>query len=115
MVYKKGEIMKKVLMSVLALGAISSSVYAECVSGWCSDVEVTRLLTTVDGNILVATSGDESALACTSPGNEYMTLSKDDPGQKNLYSLLLTAKTTKTKVMIRTEDSSSNCRILFAY
>ena len=107
--------MKKILTSILVLGVASTMANAGCVTGWCSDVEVTRLLPTSDGNILVATSGDENALSCVSPGGEYATLSKDDAGQKNLYSLLLTAKTTKTKVMIRIVEGSAGCKVAFAY
>ena len=107
--------MKKILLSVLALSAVSTSIHAGCVAGWCADVEVTRLLTTVDGNILVATSGDENSLNCASPGGEYMTLSQAAVGQKNIYSLLLTAKTTKAKVMVRIVEGSAGCAVAFAY
>ena len=107
--------MKKILLSALALGALTTTVYANCVSTGCYSVDVKKLYVAGNGNIYVGTSGNEASLGCTSPGNELMTIINSHPGKNAIYSLLLTAKTTKQKVTIRTLNGSSNCQVEYAY
>ena len=109
----KGKKMKKVLMSVLAMGTMTIAANAGCVASGCYSVTIDELLVTNTGNIFIATDGIESALNCTSPGNVYMVLDGANAGQKMMYSLLLTSKTTNKPVTIRIEEGTSNCRVSY--
>jgi len=106
--------MKKVLMSVLAMGAITMSANAACDSTGCYGVTIDRMYVTSGGTIYVGTSGTESALNCTSPGGVYMSVSHDATGKNAIYSLMLTAQTTKKKINLRAAEGSASCNILFA-
>ena len=105
--------MKKIMMSLIATGALVSSAYAGCTANGCFDVEVETIYITGSGTIHIGTSGDESALDCTSPGNHYAVLGNTDAGKNSMYSALLTAKTTKQKVSIRIVNGSGNCKIAY--
>ena len=111
--------MKNILMSVLTLGMISSSVYGGCVASGCSNVTIDKLYMTATGTLYVGTSGDEKALNCAGGAgnggvaNVYMSLKEGDVGKNAMYSLLLTAKTTKQKVKLRIEDGSADCRVTY--
>ena len=106
--------MKNFLMSILTLGAISSSAYAACTPAGCYDVTVDKIFATDAGVIWISTSGDESQLNCTLVGGSSMTLA-DSVGKNAIYSYLLTQKTTKGKINIRVKEGSSNCEIAYVY
>ena len=103
--------MKKLLIGMIATGALVSSASAACTTNGCFNVEVETVYITGTGTIHIGTSGDESKLDCTSPGNHYAVLGNTDPGKNSMYSALLTAKTTKKKVGIRIVNGSGNCKI----
>lgn len=113
--------MKKFLMSALVLGTMNSALYAGsgCASTNCYNVQVDRLYMTANGTLYVGTSGDEKALDCAAGAgnggveNKYMSLRSSDEGQKAMYSLLLTAKTTKLPVTIRVSTGTTDCRIAY--
>ena len=105
--------MKKLILSALTIAAIGTSANAGCVASGCYSVDIEELLITNTGNIFIATSGSEASLNCTSPGNVYMVLDANNLGQKAMYSLLLTAKTTGKKATIRIEEGTSNCRVSY--
>lgn len=106
--------MKKVLISVLAIGMISSNLYGACTAKSCANVKITKVNATFGGTIYIATDGSESALNCTSPGNAYVSVGATDAGKNALYSMMLTAQTTGKKVNIRIQEGSAGCRILYA-
>jgi hypothetical protein len=106
--------MKKVLMSVLAMGAMTMSANAACSGTACTNVKVTEVYATFGGTIYISTDGDEGALTCTSPGNVYVSIGANDPGKNALYSMMLTAKTTQANVKIRIQSGTDGCRILYA-
>ena len=89
--------MKKVLMSVLAMTALSVSANAACIANGCYDVNVEMLYVAGNGNIYVSSTGAETALGCTAPSGTLMTIINNHPGKNAIYSLLLTAKTTNKK------------------
>ena len=105
--------MKKYLLKALILSALTTNLYADCTAGACSNVTVDKLLVLGSGTILVGTSGDESKLNCTSPGDTYMTLLADDAGRGAMYSALLTAQATDTVVTLRAVEESSNCTVAY--
>ena len=106
--------MKKVLMSIIAMSAMAASANAgSCVASGCYAVNIKELLVTNTGSIFIQTDGAESALDCTSPGNVYMVLDASNPGQKAMYSLLLTKQTTNKPVSIRIVNGSGNCKVSY--
>jgi len=107
--------MKKLLLSTLSTAAIITTSQAGCVAGWCSDVEITRLYISTTGVINVKTNGDQTALNCTSASsNTYLEI--PNTGTQNaIYSFLLTAKTTKSKVLVRIVEGSTGCQIAYVY
>ena len=109
--------MKKFLIAGLATAAMTSMAFAGSCSGTqCNDVKITQILATSAGTITVTTDADESALSCTTYGNEYMYIAADAPGKNALYSALLTAKTTKSPVrFIMAADSNGICQITTLY
>jgi hypothetical protein len=107
--------MKKTLISILAITALSVGANASCGSTGCYNIDIAKLYVASNGNIYIGTSGDESKLGCTSPGNTLVTIPNAHPGKNAIYSLLLTAKTTKQKLTIRTVDGSANCEVAYAF
>jgi len=100
-------------MAGLTAATLASGTYASCISTGCYNVEVTKLYMTADGTLYVGTSGDEKSLNCTAPADAYMSLKEGDVGKNAMYSLLLTAKTTKKPVTIRIQEGTSDCRVLY--
>ena len=107
--------MKKIMVSALGMGMAVNFMYAGCTSTGCSDVTVETLYMTYNGTLYVGTSGDESQLNCGSAetAGKYMSLKEGDVGKNAMYSLLLTAKTTGKKVMVRIQEGTSDCRVLY--
>jgi len=110
--------MKKVLMSVLVLTAMSATAYAGCTAASCKG-KITKLYMTATGIMYVGTDGDEKALDCAGgPGNGgvagvYLSLKEGAVGKNAMYSLLLTAKTTGKPVEIRVTPGSSDCKVAY--
>ncbi len=105
--------MKKSVLSVLTFIGMTVGANAACTANGCFAVTVETVYITGTGTIHIGTSGDESTLDCTSPGNHYAVLGNTDPGKNSMYSALLTAKTTKQKVDIRIVNGSGNCKIAY--
>jgi len=107
--------MKKIIMSVLAMGALSTGAYAACTTSGCSDVGVERFLVSSIGNILVAPVGGLTGVNCTPVLGYYVTINATDPGAKSIYSYLLTAKTTGQNISFAVVDGSATCDVAFVY
>jgi len=99
--------MKKILLSVLAMGAMSVSAYAACSGATCANVKVTKLYMTAGGTMYVGTDGTEANLDCGGISGVYMSLAEGNVGKNAMYSLLLTAQTTNKSVTIRTAPDCS--------
>jgi len=104
--------MKKVLMSVLVMGAMTVNAAAGCIATGCNNVQITKLYMTSTGTLYVGTDGDETSLACGGISSLYMSLKEGDVGKNAMYSLLLTAKTTKTPVSIRVSNDPE-CKVVY--
>jgi len=107
--------MKKSLISLLSLVAITVSANAACTTTGCSDVGVERFLVASNGNILVAPAGGLSGVNCTPVLGYYVTIQAADPGAKAIYSYLLTAKTTNQNISFAVVDGSATCDVAFVY
>ena len=105
--------MKKILMSVLAMGLISTTVHAGCNGGACSDVKIDFILVLGNGSISVGTSGTETGLQCAASGGKYLAIPADVAGKNAMYSALLTAQTTGKKLSLRLNDTSAACKIRY--
>lgn len=95
--------MKRILMSVILLGAVSSSLYAGCSGRYCTDVSIEKLSVLASGAVYIDTDGTEVSLTCTPVSGKYIVLS--GPEKNTMYSTLLTAFTTKKKITIATENN----------
>ena len=105
--------MKKLLISLMALGTLSTATYAACNAGACSDVTVDFILVLGNGSITVGTSGTETGLTCAASGGKYLAIPSAAAGKNAMYSALLTAQTTKAKLSIRTNDDAGACTIAY--
>jgi len=105
--------MKKILTSLLTFGVLSTSTYANCSGGACSDVTIDFILVLNSGTITVGTSGTEEGLTCTAAGGKYLAIDSAAVGKNAMYSALLTAQTTKKKLSIRLNDTADPCTISY--
>ena len=106
--------MKKYLLGILSLGLLVTTANAGCTAAGCANVDVTRVLASQNGNILIGTSGDENSLNCTAPGGgKFMTLKNDAVAKNTIYSALLSAFVAKKKVQINIIPGSAVCEIAF--
>lgn len=101
------------LFCALLLALISFGAQADCNVNACSGVYVDRLYLTTAGIVYVGTSGDETKLGCAAEGGVYMSLALADPAGKSMYATLLAAQATNRTVMLRIENNSAGCRIVY--
>ena len=107
--------MKKIILSAIAIAATTTTIHAACTKNGCYGVTIDRLSVTDAGKILVGTSGNEKKLDCTPGAGAYMQLSIRTPGKNAIYSMLLTAQTTKMPVNLRIVNKSDGCTISYAF
>lgn len=111
--------MKKIAIGILLNVVLATAINAGCMATGCSDVTVDRLYMTANGTLYIGTSGDEKALNCAGGAgnggvsNVYVSLKEGDVGKNAMYSLLLTAKTTKQKIRVRIEEGTPDCHVLY--
>lgn len=103
--------MKKIVISILALATCSYA--GSCNSTGCNNIIIESISVRTSGSILIATSGDESVLNCTSPAGRYITL-LDGAGRNAIYSMLLTKQTTGATATLRITPGSPVCSLAFA-
>jgi hypothetical protein len=104
--YNYGVNMNYRVFSLLSVIFVNNA-FAACNGVSCSDVKITRLYVTANGNTVISTSGDESKLTCNAGSSGYISLDPNSSNYNSTYSLLLTAHTTEHPIWIRTTDSGS--------
>lgn len=115
--------MKKILMSVVAMGMMTSSIYASCSDslndgGACFD-HIDTLLALEGGAMYVGTKGDEKKLTgCKATSNVYGLILADAAGKKEMVASLLSALRADEKVTVRYRprikgDSTSRCIVTY--
>ena len=110
---QKGKIMKnRLLGTILTAIMLTVSANAGCSTKACQG-KIQRIFLSSSGDILIGTDGDESKLTCQSPGNVYLTISKNNPNVKTMYSAILTAQTTNSPITLRALETSTNCEVLY--
>lgn len=106
----------RLLATVLACAAFSSEAVASCDSTACNDEYIQQFRTDAAGNVLIDTTGNESALGCTLYGGVYISLNMSDPNAQLIYATLLTAMTQEKRVnRIRIVSGSANCAISYIW
>lgn len=108
----KGNEMKKVLISVIAMGTMIVGAQAGCASYGCSG-KITSLQVTTSGNIQIGTDGTETAMNCTPVAGAFAELDLSEAGGNAIYSALLTAQTTQKSILIRIVEGSDNCQVAY--
>ena len=102
----------KYLISLLAM-FFSGVTFSECGGVSCTDVKITRLYVTANGDTVISTSGDESKLSCDAGSSGYITL--EQGGNRNYnstYALLLASHTTGYPIWVRTSEAGA-CKIIY--
>lgn len=100
---------KKILIVLLFL---PSMVYADCSENSCTNVLISRLYVTVNGNTVISTSGDESKLNCDAGNKGYIYLDPDSKNYSSTYSLLLAAHINAQRLWVRLSDSGA-CNLIY--
>lgn len=105
--------MYKIICGFLLAFSIPAAI-ADCISTGCDQVYVDLLYVNTAGTIYIGTSGDESKLSCPAASGNMVVLDITQPGGNAIYSLLLTAQTSNKKIYVRVDETSNNCKVLYA-
>lgn len=102
-------------ISALIFTSITSA-HADCSGVLCSNVKISRLFMTDNDFASIGTTGTETNLTCTPPGNAYIRLymggSTPHPRADQIYALLLTAHETQRPISIGV-SSASDCTLSY--
>ena len=108
--------MKKILMSILALGVMSSSVYGDCRdlnhSGGavCTNVKVKELFPTNYGRIYFTPDGNLKKFTQCKTHGKWVYIHRDDKGKKEMFATLLSAQRADEKVNVYfAKDKNGEC------
>ncbi|XOV78396.1 MAG: hypothetical protein ACFHVJ_15800 [Aestuariibacter sp.] len=96
--------MKKIFI-VLLMSILTGHSALAATSGWVHEVDVSRVVVVVNGGVNVRIQPDLSD--CTSQsgyGPKYASIRPDHPGLEKMYSALLAALMSKTKVSLYLGD-----------
>lgn len=105
--------MKKLITAILAIGAMSTILNADCSGTACLNVTIVNVYTQADGEVYIQTSGDESLLSCTSPAGAYVHLKSTAAGKNAMYATLLSAYVTKRPITVQLVNGSPTCEISY--
>ena len=94
-------------MSVLALGAISSSFHAECSSSSCRNVTIDKIFISRSGIINIKTSGNErNLISCRAINGNELRLDFNITAKNELYDILVTAKADRSRINVNVVPNS---------
>ena len=102
--------MKKSSFSFVAGCILSFQADAACNDIFCDGLITEIYLRNAD-SVHVRIDQDISPLNCAPLGERYITLSGTNKNADRIYSGLLTAKSTKTRVRLRIVENPANCII----
>lgn len=89
--------------------------FAGCASHRCNSTIKTLYASSRDsGVVFVSLTSPTAALNCQLVENTYLSLKKDHPLFREIYSMLLTAKATEAEVGLRIVENSADCKISYA-
>ncbi len=105
----------RLLRRVLAIGSIvlsSGAIGDQCASWGCIST-IENLYTNTNGHIYVSTPLDETLANCTVyPGN-YFVLMPDSQNAEKVYSSLLAAYMSNSKIQLRIIEGSPICELAY--
>lgn len=104
--------MKKFLATVFLI--LSQSVLAadRCESWGCIST-VSELYTNHAGMVYVGTPLDETKANCTAHADVYFSLNPDDRNFKEMYSSILAAYMSGSKIQLRVKTGTSKCELSY--
>ena len=102
--------MKVIITTLIAL-TFSSVNYADSCASWGCISTIEHLVTNAEGNIYIDTPLDESVANCTRYADTYFVLNSNSKNSDKIYSTLLAAYISKSKVQLRIIEGSPNCEI----
>ncbi len=104
--------MKFVSILALALFTLNSHSAEQCASWGCVST-IEELYTNAVGNIYVSTPLDETGANCTVyPGN-YFILPPDQQNTDKVYSQILAAYISQSKIQLRITEGDGYCKIKY--
>lgn len=103
---------RPLLALALSAFALATPALAECNKNRCTG-EIERLYVNAN-HALVTTTSDERRLNCRLQDDRYIRLEFDHPAFKELYAMLLTAKSARLTTTLRIEEGSRGCRLSYA-
>ncbi|RZF55977.1 hypothetical protein EXE30_04035 [Acinetobacter halotolerans] len=105
--------LKKIYFLMLFMCFTNQAIAADQCAAWGCISRIENLVIQDSGRILINTPLDQSIVNCKLYGNTYFVVSSGQPRYKELYSMLLSAYLTKTKVQLRIVEGSTNCEISY--
>ena len=102
----------KTSVAIIFCSMSSISIADSCSSTGCTST-IEQLYTNADGLIFVSTPLDETAANCTVYPGDYFVLSPTAGNAKEVYSSLLAAYMSNSKIQLRIKEGSSNCEIAY--
>ncbi|WP_086932875.1 hypothetical protein [Agarilytica rhodophyticola] len=91
---------------------LAGDVFAGCSGLSCTNVTITRLYVTADGDTRISTSGDERGLSCDAGSQGYITISPWVRNYDAIYKLLLSAHTDNRPIWVRMSESGP-CKLIY--
>lgn len=102
------------VFSCLALSLFASAAIAQCEQYKCAGVTNTfmqSLKSSEDGIYLNFPLGTAAKLACDLKQGRYATLDRNTPSFSSMHSLMLTAITSNSPVVIEFSSTEQSCRV----
>lgn len=103
---------KKMVIFFGACLVSSLSIADECASWGCTST-IETLYTNISGLVLVSTPLDETKANCTVYPGSYFVLNTDAQNGKEVYSSLLAAYMSNSKIQLRITEGSPNCELTY--
>lgn len=93
---------------------LSTQALNVCSGVLCDRIIIRRIYVNTNGYLYVSTSGTETDLTCTPVSSNYLRISDQAKNYKEIYTTLLAAKLSNSRVTIRA-TSASACTIQYVY
>ena len=100
---------KKILMALLLVPSVS---FATCDSKGCNGL-IERLYIKESGEVLIGMSGDETKLNCSAVADVYLSLPYETNGYQSIYSALLAAQISNSKIFLRVNEGTERCSLAY--
>ncbi len=102
----------KIIMALAVALSPSITKADECTSAGCIST-IESLYTNSSGLIYISTPLDETKANCTAYAGNYFVLNPESPNAKEIYSSLLAAYMSDSKIQLRINEGSPNCELAY--